>query len=53
MQFKCTFKPIRENSFIVEAESLAQATMRANQMRMEQVTPKGVQIEELTEQKGE
>jgi len=46
MKFKAVFKPIRNNEFLVDADDLADATQKATIMRIEQVKPTSVQIEE-------
>ena len=54
-KFKVTYKPATQRSFIVEAESIAQAATRAELKRKEQfdLLAGEVQIEEYKETKTE
>jgi hypothetical protein len=51
MQYKATFKPIRENVIVVEADSLEQAAKMAKEARLAQVKPTSVQIDEIEDGK--
>ena len=48
-KYKATFKPIRDNSFDVEAESVVQATQIAFAKRVEMIEPHSVEIVEITD----
>ena len=50
-KFKATFEKITTNEIIVEADNDVQAHVRAKALRIEQIAPKKVTIEEIVEEK--
>lgn len=46
-KYKATFERITVNEIIVEADNDVQAHSRAKALRMEQITPRKVTIEEI------
>jgi hypothetical protein len=50
-KFKATFEKIANNEIIVDADNDVQAHVRAKALRVEQITPRKVTIEEIIEEK--